>query len=129
MLHVKTKIAPSAIHGFGLFADQFIPTDTIVWKFTPGFDLKFSNDEISKLPKNVQNFLDTYAYLSKKSRLYILPSDNAKYFNHSDNPNTLSEYLDGEEEVVTRAIKDIQKDEEITDNYDSFEENSQAYLE
>jgi len=34
-----------------------------------------------------------------------------------------SAYSDDEEEVVTRAIVDIQKGEELTDDYDLFEEN------
>ena len=42
MLYVKTKIGQSKIHGMGLFADQFIKKGTIIWKFTPGFDLKFT---------------------------------------------------------------------------------------
>jgi hypothetical protein len=34
MLLVKTTIAPSPIHGIGLFADQFIPQGTRIWEFT-----------------------------------------------------------------------------------------------
>jgi len=35
----------------------------------------------------------------------------------------LSAYYDSEEEVVTKAIRDIQKGEEITDDYSSFEKD------
>lgn len=62
-------------------------------------------------------------WLSKKSEKYCFSSDNGKYFNHSKNPNSLSAYYDNEEEVVTKAIKDIQKGEEITDDYSTFEKN------
>lgn len=123
-MYVKTKVLQSDIHGLGLFADEFIPKGTILWKFTPGFDQKFTQTEIDTLPERAQKYLKFYAYLSKKSNKHIFPVDDGKYFNHSDDPNSKSAHFDDEEEVVTRAIKDIQKGEEITDNYNLFEEKS-----
>ena len=121
MLLVKTKVRESKIHGLGLFAEQFISRGTEIWRFTPGFDQKFTREEISQFPELLQIYMYTYAWKSAKSKLYCFSSDNGKYFNHSDDPNVLSEYRDEEEEVVTTAIKDIQIGEEITDNYASFE--------
>ena len=123
MLFVKTRVLPSRIHGLGLFADEDIPKDTILWKFTSEFDLKFTKEQIRKFSKQVQEYLETYCWLSKKSGKYCFASDNAKYFNHSKNPNSLSAYYKNEEEVVTKAIQDIQKGEEITDNYSTFEKD------
>ncbi len=60
MMYVKTKICSSKIHGLGLFADELIPKGTIIWKFSPGFDLKFSKEQIRKFPKQVQDYLKTY---------------------------------------------------------------------
>ena len=128
MLYVKTKVLPSPIEGLGLYADEFIPKGTILWKFTPGFDIKFSADELNDFPELVQQFLLRYAYKSKRSNLYVLAVDDAKYFNHSSSPNTNSEYAGTDDEVTTRAIVDIQKGEEMTDDYDLFEENATALL-
>jgi len=122
MLLVKTKVKPSKIEGLGLFADEFIPKGTIVWKFTPGFDLKFTKEQIDNFPKQVQEYLKRYSWLSKKSHMYCFASDNGKYFNHSNDSNVLSAYYENEEEVITKAIRDIKKGEEITDNYASFED-------
>lgn len=121
MICVKTKIGPSEIHGIGIFADEFIPKGTMVWKFTPGFDQKFTREQILSFPDLLQIYIYKYSWKSKKSKLYCFSSDNGKYFNHSTTPNTLSEYRNGEEEVITTAIRDIQAGEEITDNYSSFE--------
>ncbi len=121
MLLVKTKIKESNIHGIGLFADQFIPKGTEIWKFTPGFDQKFTREQILNFPDLLQIYIYKYTWRSKKSKLYCFSSDNGKYFNHSDNPNVLSEHRDDEEEVVTVAIRDIEIGEEILDNYNSFE--------
>lgn len=122
MLYIKTKVRESAIEWLWLFADEFIAKWTIIWKFTPWFDLKFSKEEIEKLPTQAQEYLERYMWLSKKSKKYCFSIDNWKYFNHSKNPNSLSAYYDDEEEVVTKAIKDIQIWEEITDDYSTFEE-------
>ena len=117
MLYVKTKIQPSLIHGIGVFAEEFISKGTTVWKFTHGFDLKFTRQQILSFPETLQIYIYKYGWKSKKTALYCLSSDNGKYFNHSDKPNTVSKYTEDEEEVVTRAIKDIQAGEELTDNY------------
>jgi SET domain-containing protein len=123
MMYVRTKLEPSPIHGTGIFADTFIPKGTIVWKFTADFDIKLRKEDVLKLPPEAQIHIRTYAYLSKKSNLYILAVGNGKYFNHSETPNTLSEYFDDEEEAVTRAVQDIAPGEEMTDDYRSFEKD------
>jgi len=129
MILVKTKVKESNIHGLGLFADQFIPKGTEIWRFTPGFDMKFTREQILALPELLQIYMYTYAWKSKKSGLYCFSSDNGKYFNHSDDSNVLSEYRDGEEEeVVTTSIKDIQIGEEITDSYASFESGDEENI-
>jgi hypothetical protein len=124
MLLVKTKVKESEIHGLGLFADQFIPKGTEIWRFTPGFDLKFTREQILSFPKLLQIHIYTYAWKSKKSGLYCHAVDDGKFFNHSENPNSLSEYRDNEEEAVNVALRDIQIGEEITDNYSSFEKEN-----
>ena len=123
MMCVKTKVLPSKVHGLGLFTDEFISKGTIIWKFTPGFDLKFTKEQIKKFPKQIQEYLDIYTWFSKKSEKYCFSSDNGKYFNHSRTPNCLSAYYEDEEEVITKAICDIKKGEELTDDYSSFEKD------
>lgn len=122
MLLVRTRVKESEVHGLGLFADEFIPEGTEIWRFTPGFDLKFTRDDILAFPEALQIYLCKYAWHSKKTGLYCLSSDNGKHFNHSNDPNARSEYRDAEEEVVTVAVKEINSGEEIFDDYSSFEE-------
>jgi uncharacterized protein len=123
MLLVRTELKESNIHGIGLFAKEFIPKNTIIWRFTPGFDLKFSKEQILILPDLLKIYICKYAWKSTKSKLYCFSSDNGKFFNHSNNPNTNSFYKSDEEEVITIAIRDIKIGDEITDNYESFEKN------
>ena len=119
-------MAPSKIHGLGLFADQFIPKGTVVWRFTEGFDQRLTREQISEFPELVQRYLARYASLSRKSGLYLLCADAGNYFNHSDSSNCRSEYRDGEAEVVTYAIQDIQPGEEMTGDYSTFEDPSRV---
>jgi hypothetical protein len=49
MLLIKARVRPSTIHGLGLFAEQFIPSGTIIWRFQPGFDVAIPEDEINQL--------------------------------------------------------------------------------
>ena len=121
MMLIKTRIGPSRIQGIGLFADQDIKKGTAIWRFTPGFDLKFTDEQIKRLPPRARKYIIKYSWKSDRSHLRCFSLDDGKYFNHSDNPNALSRYYDGEEEVVTKVIRDIKKGEEITDNYRSFE--------
>ncbi len=119
---VKTILKESPIHGIGLFAAEDIKAGTKIWEFTKGFDQRFTREEILSFPDLLQIYMYKYCWRSKKSLLYCLASDNGKYFNHSENQNSESCYEDSQEEICTYAIKDIKTGEEITDNYNSFEE-------
>lgn len=116
MILVKTKISQSKINRIGLFADQFVKKGTKVWEFEPLLDLLLSKEEISKLSLPSQEQFYNYAYLDKVRNKYLLCGDDARFFNHSDNPNC-DEKIDNNS---TFAIKDILPDEELTINYSDF---------
>jgi len=129
MMLVKTTIGPSEIHGIGIFASEFISKGTIIWKFFPGFDLRFSDEDLEKMPQVAQEFMATYEYLSERSGLHVLCSDNARFYNHSDHPNTMGIDIDGTEgEGGDIAIRDIYPGEEITCNYLEMDLNSRNKL-
>ena len=121
MIYVKTKIKPSKIQGLGLFADQFISKGTIIWKFQQGFDLKIDKDEISKLSKPAKEQFLKYAYLDPKTKKYVLCFDDARFFNHSDNPNCIEVESSNNKEGYNIAAKDIKGGEELTCNYKEFD--------
>lgn len=117
MLLVKTKLGSSKIHGIGVFADEFILRGTIMWKFVPGFDLKFTDAELARFPEVVQQTIRWYRYLSLHSGCSILCSDDARFYNCSDDPNTGGAELDETDgEGADIALRDIQVGEEILYN-------------
>lgn len=120
MLCVKTKVLPSDIHGLGLFADEFIPKGTLIWKFLPGFDQRFTSEQVMAFPTIVHQYLARHASF-RKSNLYLLCADEGNYFNHSDNPNVHSLKKEGELEMPVYALRDIKAGEELTENYDEYD--------
>ncbi|MDO8499997.1 MAG: SET domain-containing protein [bacterium] len=129
MLLVKTKIGPSKIHNIGLFADEFIPKGTIIWKFAPDFDLKFTEDEIKALPEITQYTIRWYRYICTHCGLSILCSDDARFYNCSENPNTTGIELDGTEgEGGDITVRDIQVGEELTYNCKGPKEGDADWL-
>jgi SET domain-containing protein len=122
MLTVKTFLAPSNISGTGCFATEFIVKDSVIWKLEPNFDLIITTDKFNDLPKIAQDYLSNFAYYNEFEGGYVLCSDNAKYFNHSDNPNCVAHGL------LTIATMDIQAGEEITEDYFNFDELAKLKL-
>jgi SET domain-containing protein len=111
MFLIKTKIGQSPIHGIGLFADQDIAANTLI--FEEGeFTVKFSVDQYNSLPDIQRHFLDVYSYL--RDGFYHVSIENDRFMNHSDNPNT---YEDGPK---TYAFMDIKKGDELTCNYNEI---------
>ncbi len=117
---VKTKLKPSKIEGIGIFASESIKKGTIIWAFNPIIDKKITKKEFDSLPKIGREYLENYCYINKKGEC-ILCGDNAKFFNHSESPNTIDCQDTDNEEIPTIASKDISIDEEIVSDYRLFD--------
>jgi hypothetical protein len=115
MLMVRTTKRVSRIAGIGLIADQFIPKGAVVWEYHPGFDLLLSERDIGRLSAPAKQQVRNYAFLDRKYNRYLLCSDDARFFNHSSEPN-----CDDGSEDVTVAIRDIAAGEELTVDYRTF---------
>lgn len=118
MLLVKTKIGSSNIAGIGLFADQLIPKGTPVWKFMPNFDIEIIKDDLLKLSEPARAQALNYVYMNRQKGVYILCFDDARFFNHSKDPNVSSSEDDS---VTDVALRDIQVGEELTQDYGNFD--------
>ena len=123
MLLVKTYLNKSKIQGIGLFADEFISKGTIVWKFVSGFDFALKKKDLNKLPEIAKSWVLRYGYYHENEGGYVICVDDARFFNHSENPNT-----DDTTKIGTIAKKDIKKGEEITCNYLDFDDDAKLKL-
>ncbi|MBK8092229.1 MAG: SET domain-containing protein [Verrucomicrobiaceae bacterium] len=114
MLRVHAAAQPSAIHGNGLFARQFIAAGEVIWAFDPPFDVRFTEEQLQALPPPAQQQALYYSSFEKHCGCYLLTGDDDRFMNHSDTPNALDHG-----DVIT-AIRDIQPGEEITLDYNQL---------
>jgi SET domain-containing protein len=121
MLLVKTRVGESPIHGLGLFADQFIPKGTVVWQFSPAVDSIHTEEEVARLPEGARGAFLKYSYRNKRTLKYTLCGDDARFCNHSDDPNVKDVWCEGDAEGLDVAARDIAPGEEITNDYREFE--------
>jgi uncharacterized protein len=121
MLLVKTKLDISRIQGIGLFADETIAGGTLIWKFNRLIDLIFTEEQIEELALHAREQIKKYSYRDIHSELYVLCGDDARFFNHSENPNCLDTYESSEKEGITFASRHIAAGEELTCDYGLFD--------
>lgn len=120
MLLVRCYIDRSIIHGLGLFAVEPIPANTAVWRFTPGFDLDLDLEVLEQQPPDFRERLLHYGYIDARLSRYILCCDDARFINHSDEPNLKSD-MNVDRYGVDIATRDIQAGEELTIDYNTLE--------
>jgi len=121
MLLVPTRLAQSAIHGFGVFAAEPIAKGTTVWRFEKGIDLELSTEDVDRLPGHVREFFAHFAYLDRNVKRIILCFDNARFMNHSTTHNLVNDY-GADPYGIDSAARDIAAGEELTVDYAGFEE-------
>jgi len=111
MLLVPTLVGPSSIAGVGLFAAVPIPAGTRIWAFDEATDWRLEPDELAAFPEPFQSRLRIWCYEEADGR-FVLCGDNAKFMNHSFEPNCLDVPPDS---CVT--LRDIEIGEELTCDY------------
>jgi uncharacterized protein len=121
MLRVPTFVAPSPIAGVGLFAATDLPANYAIWEFAEGIDWRITPSELAFFPEPFQSNLRHYLY-QEDSGLYVLCGDNAKYMNHSDDPNC--DDTGGEYTVSRRSIA---AGEELTCDYRLFDLEAKTF--
>lgn len=119
MLRVKTKVLSSPIHGLGLYADELIAKDTVLWSYDRDLDPVVPIERVVELCALNPVFADYVRHRGYEDKtlpgLVVFNLDNEQFKNDSTTPNT---YVSAENE--TRASMDIQPGEELTVNYEHF---------
>jgi SET domain-containing protein len=127
MLLVRTRLQPSQIEGIGLFAAQFIPRGTVIWRFDATIDQRFNEAALNNLSEGAREQIQKYSYREKHSGLYVLCGDDARFFNHSPQPNCYDIFEDATDPSdahdVTIALRDIAPGEELTCDYSLFDQD------
>lgn len=122
-IDIYCEVKKSNIHGLGLFAKQLIPKSTIWWHARPQDVLIISKIQFLTLEKSsksniLENFFQgllTYSYYERDLDALVFCLDDSRYVNHSFDDN--SGASEDENGFCSVALRDIQKGEEITENY------------
>ena len=125
----KVKVLESPIEGNGVFTQEDIAKDTIVWIFKDGYDLSIAPAEYEVLPSDKQKELKKTGYLSPWTNVWIFPpkDDPAQYTNHSTDNNLTAVYdIKVSTEPYFVANRNIVNGEELTNNYHEFDQNTQT---
>lgn len=114
MFHPKVKLQwINDQIGHGLFATDFIPKGAITY-IKDEFEIIISPEKFAGLPPQMQALMDKYSFIEANGD-HVVSWDLAKYVNHCCNCNTMSTGYGFE-----IAIRDIQPNEQITDEYAIF---------
>jgi len=113
MMLVKTYVAESLLHGSGLFSGERIAAGTKVWERNDIIDIVIDQNQIASLPEVARQAAISHSFVDHDGKM-ILSRDNAVFFNHSDEPNTIAT------PEGNFAVRDINEGEELTESYRSF---------
>lgn len=116
MLKIHAYVAPSDIHGIGLFAGEPIKKGQPIWEFTSFFDRVMNREEFLNLCRTLDDraleHLLSYCY-KRKNKYYYL-ADNTRFINHAENGfNVMLQ----DNDMTEVALRDIAPGEELLENY------------
>ena len=114
MIHPDTYVKQTST-GLGVFAARKFVRGEILWT-SDDLDLKISQEDWDKLPWPIKEKVSIYGYLDFENRA-IVAWDEGKLINHSCSPNStgLLQF-----DNISVALRDIEKDEEILEDYYSY---------
>ena len=127
MLTVKTYLAPSSIHGIGLFAAENIPADSLVWQFNEHIDRIYSEDIFLEVCRDTNActlpHLLNCSY--KRGGRYFYLTDNARFMNHSETNDNVAHVLSKDK---MEAVRQISRGEELLCNYLSYSDPDDFHI-
>jgi uncharacterized protein len=111
MLLIDHYVAPSAIHGLGVFTTLFVPRGALVWQFNPLIDRTIHETALIDLPQSTVQLIRTHSEYFSKTGNYILGADGDYYMNHSDEPSLF------DNKTTMLAARNLEPGDELTCDY------------
>lgn len=122
MLLIKVYLAPSAIHGIGIFAQDDLLPHQKIWTYTYNFDKRFTDTEFHALPAEARSYMERYGF--HEDDYYYLDGDHFKYINHSDTPNIIYRKTEPDMTGDLFTASPIKAGTELLCNYLDFDDGS-----
>jgi uncharacterized protein len=118
---VYTRLAPSKIHGIGVYAIRSIRKGTYIFFGDDEEIIWINKSELKNLSKEIKKFYEDFCV--KKDYSYGCPKNFNNltiswYLNHSDHPN-----VNCDKNYNFFAKRNIKKGEELTTDYTTYSEH------
>ena len=137
-----------ATFGKGLFTPERIPAGTCIWDRSAAslkvFPACEADKHVAKLDRGALRTLLEYAYFGADGELIDLSGDDGRFFNHSGSRYQRNVALgsvlleaaetngspppEGVDPGSTYALRDIAAEEELLDDYNTYHDEPQWYL-
>jgi uncharacterized protein len=119
MIHIKYKLKTSELHGIGLFADQPIKKGDLIYTASPLLDLNITQVQFDNLDQKEKDEILWWGFFDQPSQMWHVDFDVSKFINHSTDATLTQDLKHDEAHLV--STRDINSDEELTQNYLEFE--------
>ena len=119
---VYTRLAPSPLHGVGVFAVRPIEKDTKLFDDDDAPLVPVKRSQIARLPAGMKRLYQDFCIIQAKGAIYLCPKNFnlmtvSWYLNHSKTPNVRCE-----QNFNFYSLRHIKTGEELTVDYDSYNE-------
>ena len=116
---IETYLKEVPGKGLGIFSTKDIKSGDIVYEDDDFMSKIFPNEIVKQLSEIQQKFIKKYATYKKETDTWYLCLDDARFWNHSDTPNTIyTTNFKGHGWMM--ALDDIPAGTELTSDYREF---------
>lgn len=119
MMHIKYKLDKSKNHGIGLFADENISKEQLIYTASPVLDVNITQEQFDCLEKSEQDEIQYWGFWDDINNFWHVDFDVSKFINHSEDSNVTQDPTYAVAYLI--ATRDIKRGEELTQNYKEFE--------
>ena len=119
MIHIQYKLDRSELHGIGLFTDEDLKTGQLIYTASPQLDLNLSERQFESLNDKEKQEVRWWGFQIPGTKQWHVDFDVSKFVNHSDKPTLTQDPGRADAWLVT--TRDVEKGEELTQNYLEFE--------
>jgi SET domain-containing protein len=119
MIHIDYKLKESDLHGIGLFTTEPIKKGDLVYTASPLLDLNITQEQFDGLSEKERQEILWWGFFDEPSQKWHVDFDVSKFINHATQA-TVTQSIEHDEAYLV-AARDIEAEEELTQNYLEFE--------
>lgn len=120
MIHIKYRLDKSSNHGVGLFTEENLEKEQLVYSSSPLLDVNITQDQFDSLNEKEQEEIKYWGFWDEPNNVWHVDFDVSRFINHSLNPTLTQDPTHFEAYLIT--TRSVKAGEELTQNYLEFED-------